>query len=318
MEKGYSIKTAAQIAGLTPYTLRGWEQRYKVVTPSRTKGNQRVYSDADLKRLVLLSRCVAAGHRISHLARLNEPELEELLQAAEPQTEADTSVTEYLDRSLAALSRLSAPEVEDLLSRAFIELGPLEAIDRVIVPLMEELGRGWHAGRWRISHEHLASTVVRAILGSQLRSVGTDDGELQLLVTTPAGQFHELGALACALAAATAGFSVLYLGPNVPATEIVHAAEVSGASVVLLSVVFPGGSARVRGEFETLRRYLPANCRLIAGGPSARSLGAREDELLPSGGVNELFTRLVEIRKVLSSRTEVRLIKKKPPQPGRP
>jgi hypothetical protein len=37
--------------GLTPDLLRAWEKRYGVVTPIRSRGGQRLYSDADVERL---------------------------------------------------------------------------------------------------------------------------------------------------------------------------------------------------------------------------------------------------------------------------
>jgi methanogenic corrinoid protein MtbC1 len=47
----------------------------------------------------------------------------------------------------------------------------------------------------------------------------------KILVTTPQGQLHELGALIVSAVASTEGWNVTYLGPNLPAEEIVGAAE---------------------------------------------------------------------------------------------
>ena len=48
----HPIRVVAQRTGLTPATLRAWERRYRVVEPSRSEGGQRLYSDADVERLV--------------------------------------------------------------------------------------------------------------------------------------------------------------------------------------------------------------------------------------------------------------------------
>src|SRR6187455_2680110 len=55
-ERGrYMISVAADLAGLHPQTLRMYEAR-RLVTPARTAGNTRLYSDADVERLRLIQR----------------------------------------------------------------------------------------------------------------------------------------------------------------------------------------------------------------------------------------------------------------------
>ena len=51
----YTISVAADIVGMHPQTLRIYEQK-GLVRPSRTAGNTRLYSDADLERLKLIQR----------------------------------------------------------------------------------------------------------------------------------------------------------------------------------------------------------------------------------------------------------------------
>ena len=51
----YMISVAAELVGMHPQTLRIYEQK-GLVRPSRTAGNTRLYSDADLERLKLIQR----------------------------------------------------------------------------------------------------------------------------------------------------------------------------------------------------------------------------------------------------------------------
>ena len=48
----YMIGVAAELAGVHPQTLRAYEQK-GLVTPQRTSGNTRMYSQADIERLSL-------------------------------------------------------------------------------------------------------------------------------------------------------------------------------------------------------------------------------------------------------------------------
>ncbi len=51
----YMIGVAAELVGMHPQTLRMYEQK-GLVRPGRTKGNTRLYSDADVERLRLIQR----------------------------------------------------------------------------------------------------------------------------------------------------------------------------------------------------------------------------------------------------------------------
>ena len=50
----YMISVAAELAGVHPQTLRAYEQK-GLVTPQRTSGNTRMYSQADIARLGLIN-----------------------------------------------------------------------------------------------------------------------------------------------------------------------------------------------------------------------------------------------------------------------
>jgi len=51
----YMISIAAELVGMHPQTLRIYESK-GLVSPQRTRGNTRLYSDADLERLRLIQR----------------------------------------------------------------------------------------------------------------------------------------------------------------------------------------------------------------------------------------------------------------------
>jgi MerR family transcriptional regulator/heat shock protein HspR len=51
----YMISVAAEVVGMHPQTLRIYEAK-GLVTPRRTPGNTRLYSDADLERLRLIQQ----------------------------------------------------------------------------------------------------------------------------------------------------------------------------------------------------------------------------------------------------------------------
>ncbi len=63
------IGVAAQLAGVHPQTLRAYEQK-GLVTPQRTNGNTRMYSQADLERLELINELTAEGINLAGITKI--------------------------------------------------------------------------------------------------------------------------------------------------------------------------------------------------------------------------------------------------------
>jgi DNA-binding transcriptional MerR regulator len=81
---GYNIGAVSRLTGIARERIRIWERRYDAVVPHRDAGNNRLYSQEDVDRLVLIRRLVDAGHAISQVARLSLAELTARLAAAGP------------------------------------------------------------------------------------------------------------------------------------------------------------------------------------------------------------------------------------------
>jgi methanogenic corrinoid protein MtbC1 len=148
------------------------------------------------------------------------------------------------------------------------------------MPLMETIGDRWSDGTLRVAHEHMATAVVRSFMGALKESRPASDSAPTIVVTTPAGQLHELGALMASVAAASDGWRVNYLGPNLPAEEIAAAARGSSAKVVALSIVHPADDPRLPQEIRALRRLMGDQISIVAGGAVVR---AYEETLTEAG-----------------------------------
>ncbi|MDD7369065.1 MAG: helix-turn-helix transcriptional regulator [Berryella intestinalis] len=65
----YMIGVAAQLAGMHPQTLRSYEQK-GLVNPQRTSGNTRMYSQADIERLELITELTDEGINLAGVIRI--------------------------------------------------------------------------------------------------------------------------------------------------------------------------------------------------------------------------------------------------------
>lgn len=265
----FPIRAASQLTGLPVDTLRAWERRYQAVNPRRA-GRGRLYSEADIRRLLLLRHAVDGGHAIGQVASLSDDALEELHLAAttaqKVRLDADRGVFQALEPILKAIQAYDYAATNEELGRLVLLLTPSELVHKAVLPLMRLAGENWEKGLFQIAHEHLLSACVRNLLGGLVRRQDTRNGHPGILVTTPSGEQHEFGILAAAMIAVAHQFQVAYLGPNLPATEILFAAQNLAPRAVVLGIMEMNATPAVRVEVERLDRELLTGVELWIGG----------------------------------------------------
>jgi DNA-binding transcriptional MerR regulator/methylmalonyl-CoA mutase cobalamin-binding subunit len=269
----HRIGAVARLTGVSTHALRVWERRYGIPAPERTEAGGRLYSQTDVHKLRSIKRLLEYGHAIGDIARLSERQLEELLAEHQhlPETRANGASRETVERYLDALQALDLDAAERVLQRSAIARNARDFIQNVAEPLVGAIGERWQSGALCVANEHAASAMLRTHLGALLASLPNEPGAPALVSATVAGERHEFGALFAAIVAALAGWRVVYLGADLPASEIATAARVSGAQAVLVSVVALS-ARKARSEIDALLRALPRRVRLVAGGSGSAAV----------------------------------------------
>ena len=268
----YPIRAVSKLTGISIDTLRAWERRHAAVTPIRDDRG-RMYTDADVDRLRLLHRALAHGHSIGRLAPLTNEELHHL--AGEPAASAAPSPDQTRGTAVdaaalsAALQSYDASAIDREMARLAAVLRPLELLRDALMPTLAQVGDEWHRQRASIAQEHLMSSTVRNILGSFLRVYARPNVPARLLFATPAGERHELGTLGAAMLAASSGLGVAYLGPDLPADDLVESVKAAGAQVMVLGLTRVSGGRATEQELRAIVRDLPPDVELWAGGHGA-------------------------------------------------
>lgn len=281
------INVAARRSGLTAHVIRAWERRYQAITPDRSNTARRLYSDWEVQRLVLLRQAVELGHRISEVANLPMEELRALVgRDTLPGVEASPRIpftrSRLVEVAIAASAALDTQAFLQALLQATRTLAAPALFEDFIAPLMQEIGLRWGDGRLRVVHEHFASVHLRTFLGDLMRSSNIAPSGPTVVVSTPLGQNHELGALMAAITAMRSGWETVFLGPGLPAEEIAYAVDARGASAVALSLCYPSDDPRIEGQLLKLRQLLDPQIPMYVGGAampgyaaSLASIGAR-------------------------------------------
>lgn len=296
---------------MSPHLIRMWERRYEAIRPYRTETGHRLYSDDDIERLRLLRLATMEGQSIRQIAHLSADQLRALIpdRSVDPETGSGQSegvlVDQQLTQCLELVRNMDAVGLEARLLRASISLGPLSFLERILHPLLELTGEMWQNKQLSMSQEHLASAVVRSLLGSMYLANTSGQSEPVLICSTPQGQMHEFGALMAAIYAAAGGWRTLYLGPNLPAEEIAGAAVEHGASAIALSIVYSTESGQLPEELRKLRKLTGGQVHLLVGGRSAIAHADLLDEIgaIRVGGLADFRRELSRLKQETKSRS---------------
>lgn len=275
----YPIKAVANLTGLTIHVIRAWEKRYNAVVPRRTDTNRRLYSHDDVEKLKLLSRASEMGYSIGNIASYNITELEKIVgdkRSAEvtklvvnEENNSFDSNRDYYKNCLDSIIDLNAQELEKELYKALVDMTQPVFLKNLLAPLLQKIGEMWKSGRIRIINEHLSTAVIRKILNSLIDNNNVPQNAPTILIATPKGQMHELGALMVGVLASADGWKVMYMGPNLPGEEIVAAIEKIKPKIVALSIIYPGDDFTLDNEMRKLNNLLGRKYKIITGGRSA-------------------------------------------------
>ncbi len=285
-EARHPISVVAARTGLSPHVLRAWERRYDVIEPTRSEGGHRLYTDAEITRLGLLARLTGSGERIGQIAGLSTAKLRKLVErgAAGERSAGRTALPGHSpERRVAAALKLAseydAEGLEALLRRAVVDFPAPLLIERLLAPFLTKMGEAWQAGEMGPGQEHVASAAVARAVGWLLEALPPAPGAPGLVVGTLAGHRHELGAQMVAATAASEGWRVTYMAPDLPAEDIAAAATLTGATAVAVSLVYPEDDRATAAALRRLAKSLPRTTRLLVGGGATSSYAALLDEI---------------------------------------
>jgi DNA-binding transcriptional MerR regulator len=262
----YRIRTVVELTGVPRNTLLAWERRYGVPSPERTDGGHRVYSEDDVRLLRELTALLERGHRISEAVAL----LRRTGEAARATgAQPIEQLREDLREALLLFDRAEADEIHHLANRFPIR----RVIDDVLLPVLADIGDGWHAGDVSIAQEHFASAFIREQLITMLHRLesGPLGGPVAVCAGFP-GETHEIPLIAVAVKLALRGWRIVYLGVSLPLEELARVLNTREVALVCQSLITVREPDTVREHARRLERLAGPTTRVAIGGPGVVSL----------------------------------------------
>lgn len=326
------IGELAAKVGVSTHVLRAWENRYGLLSPSRSAGGYRLYGRDDERRVrdVIALRdsgvtAVEAARRVLDAERsgtsalsgedVDEAGSDRARSTGTPTTRGDgpasgttgrlpsglrTDPPMLVAQLIDAVTALDEHRAHAVLDTAFLERSVESAIVDVLLPLFIRVGELWELGRIGIAQEHFASSLVRRRLGALSLTWGVGSGPVAVLACPP-GEFHDIVLLSFGVLLGRSGWRIRYLGPDTPIHSVAAAARLTQADAVVLACRRPSGFRAHAGQLRRLGEDHPV--WLAGRGATPRVL--EEVEVRSLGG--DLVASVVE----LTATTRAR-------RPGRP
>lgn len=227
----YPIRAISELTGVPTTTLRAWERRYGLLKPERTAKGHRLYSGEDIDLVKQVVKLLKSNHTISEAIRIiKNPELNDVASS-----EADGHWAVYQQRMLKAVENFNEKSLDTTYNEA-LSIYPVDMVtEEVIIPVLNTLGDRWQERETGIAEEHFFSAFLRNKLGARLHHESHRSRGNRILVSCLPGEYHELGVLLFCIAAIGHGYQILYLGNNMPPSQLSKVVERTDVSAILLS-----------------------------------------------------------------------------------
>ncbi len=228
----YSIKDLEHLSGIKAHTLRIWEQRYNFIEPKRTDTNIRYYSDEDLKLVLNISTLKENGYKISKIAKMGEEELsQEVLKIAE----TNLRFPDQINSLTLSMIDMDEDRFESILNNNILKYGFERTMLNIIYPFLAKIGMLWQTGSILPAQEHFISNLIRQKMTVAIdgQYVTERESKGKWLLYLPEGELHELSLMFSAFLLRARKFKVIYLGQNLPKSDLYSVKEIHEPDYVL-------------------------------------------------------------------------------------
>lgn len=264
----YSIKQVSELLDIPAVTIRAWENRYKIVTPTRTEGGHRLYSNKDIETLKWIKKQLDEHNmKISDAVRLHRRSAEQAPAAPFPPSKGYEGL---IDELYQALMNLDAQEANRMTDLAFSLYDYEEVFHHILVKVLYKIGDEWENGIITVGQEHFASQFIMNRCTQFFRILPVNPALPKVLAFCPEGELHHIGLMMFSLFLRKKGHEVIYLGPNTPLDGLSELMKMKHVSLIAVSLSNPRPLDELENWIEEQLKSEPS-LKVILGGTGIKS-----------------------------------------------
>ena len=274
----WRIKTVSQRTGVRSDTLRAWERRYSIVSPSRSEAGYRLYSDEDIAAIQRVKELVDSGLSVGEA--VEQARRQGLIHTPteppkrRPRATRGGAIEAARSALLEATEALDRPRADAILA-AQLPMSHERTLRELLLPLARDVASLHARGRASAAQERFTAQWVRERICAMLVQLGGGpvDGPEAICVGPP-GEPADLGLLGSSLFLALRGWRVTFLGGDFPIAELAPRLQQRKPPLLLTSLVRSLPEPERRETLRQIRAVAPPATTVFAAGPGARGDGS--------------------------------------------
>ncbi|MGF7047923.1 DNA-binding transcriptional MerR regulator [Paenibacillus sp. DS2015] len=262
----YGIKKASELLGIPTVTLRAWENRYQIISPIRSNGGHRLYSETDIETLKWLKHQIDVNNmKISEAVWLLKQRTLEGPVKREQVLHSNTIYDDLINRLFHDLADLNTIRAHETIDLAFSMYHYDDVFHNILIPVLFQMGLEWENGNITVAQEHFSTQLVMQRFTQFFRILPTYPHLPKVLALCPEGEQHHIGLMLFSLFLRKKGMDVIYLGPNVPLSELTILIEMKNIRVVAISITHPCHIGVLEDSIEVCHGEFP-DLKFVLGG----------------------------------------------------
>jgi DNA-binding transcriptional MerR regulator len=266
----YNIGIVTRLTGISIPTLHAWERRYGYPKIDRSPGGHRLYSEKDIARLRWVKSQVDSGlsaSRAIHAVR----SLEEGGQFFPPVSSLSIDIpsritpSQLQDALYEALVQHDTSTADRLMGEMLAFFTPEDLTINIIGPTLARIGEAWEMGKINVATEHLAANYLRHRLLMWMVTGPAPHSLKPVILACAPGEWHEGSLLIVGVLLRRRGWSVAYLGQNVPLQGLSDFIREISPSAILF-VAMQAETAQNLVGWSALIKQVSGNPPILLGG----------------------------------------------------
>ncbi|MDQ2917658.1 MAG: MerR family transcriptional regulator [Pseudomonadota bacterium] len=265
-----NIGAVERETGLSKDVLRMWERRYGFPKPARDGNGERQYTLPEMAKLRAIKRLMDIGARPGKIIGLSLDELNALADARAP---LRRDAAPAMERDVLSMLKMhDATAIQHALAQWLMRQGLQRFVVETLAPLNQLVGEAWMRAELHVFEEHLYTEQVQGSLRTAINTFPRQVGHPRVLLTTLPNEQHALGLLMVEALLVPEGAQCISLGPQTPLDDVRRAAVAHAVDIVALSFSAAFPVRQATESLARLRRHLPAQIALWAGGEMTRRM----------------------------------------------
>jgi methanogenic corrinoid protein MtbC1 len=163
-----------------------------------------------------------------------------------------------------ALESLDRAQAEALFQHALRQYSPLEAVEKMVVPALEQIGTAWHEGSVALSQVYMSGRFCEALVDQVLPPSDPDRKHQPRSAIVVLSDYHDLGKRIVYSMMRASGFEVFDYG-RLDVDALVERVLADRLRVLLISVLILPSALKVR-EVCTQLKANGADVKVVVGG----------------------------------------------------